>query len=82
MAGIFMLQANLQHSKAASGVLQRILYEGKVNVALIQEPWAFQGRIRGLSTTFGKVFHCTNVDRPRTCVFVKGLLLPQFTSRD
>ena len=85
MAGIPILQANLQHSKTASGVLQRILTEGKIKIALIQEPWAFQGRVRGLNVAMGKLLFCTTVERPRTCIYVNGLNavhLSEFTTRD
>ncbi|XP_047987832.1 uncharacterized protein LOC125230921 isoform X2 [Leguminivora glycinivorella] len=48
-----VLQANLQHSVAATAQLRRCLEGLPTAVALLQEPWTGSGHIRGLSNTKG-----------------------------
>ena len=45
---ISFIQVNLQHSIAASRVLFRAVSVKGIDMALIQEPWYREGRIRGL----------------------------------
>ncbi|KAG8239393.1 hypothetical protein J437_LFUL018245 [Ladona fulva] len=83
--GIPFIQANLQHSRAATGVLEEILSRGKIKVALIQEPWCYKGRIRGLILRGGQIISCTSVNRPRACIYVNGvdaMPLPQLSTMD
>ncbi|KAG8238444.1 hypothetical protein J437_LFUL002901 [Ladona fulva] len=76
--GIPLIQANLQHSRAATGVLEEILSKGKIKVALIPEPWGHKGRIRVLNLRGGQIISCTSADRPR----VDGMPLPQLSAMD
>jgi hypothetical protein len=46
---ISFIQANLQHSIAASSILTRTVGVKGVDVALIQEPWYHKGCVSGLS---------------------------------
>jgi hypothetical protein len=46
---ISFIQANLQHSTAASGILTRAIGGKGIDMALIQEPWYREGCIRGLN---------------------------------
>jgi len=43
------IEANLQHTIAASRVLSRTVSVKGINLALIEEPWYREGRIRGLN---------------------------------
>ena len=46
---VSFIQANLQHSIAASRVLSRSVTVKEIDMALIQEPWNNKGHIRGLN---------------------------------
>jgi hypothetical protein len=46
---ISFIQANLQHSIAASRILTRTVGDKGIDMALIQEPWYRQNCIRGLN---------------------------------
>ena len=46
---ISLIQANLQHSIAASRVLNRTVAVKGIDLALIQEPWYHRGCIMGLN---------------------------------
>lgn len=69
MAPIRILQANLQHSKSASAELTVAMR--RFDVALIQEPWVYKGKIRGLSGIGGELIYSRSADVPRTCIIVK-----------
>ncbi|KAG8236940.1 hypothetical protein J437_LFUL016702 [Ladona fulva] len=69
-------KANLQHSRAATGVKEEILSKGKIKVALIQEPRCYKGRIRGLNIRGGQIISSTSADRPRACIYVNGYDVP------
>jgi len=82
---IQLLQANLQHSKAASAVFCDYTAKTAVDYALIQEPWVRGDKISGLGLSRGQVISaCTNA--PRACIWVKNGLsctpLLEFCSRD
>ncbi|XP_072377965.1 uncharacterized protein [Diabrotica undecimpunctata] len=66
---IRLLQANLQHAKAASATLVRGLEQEGIDVALLQEPWRIGEKIAGLSTKQGKVVSYTpKAIRSRSCI--------------
>jgi hypothetical protein len=46
---VSFIEANLQHSIAASRVLSRTVSAKGIDMALIQEPWFREGRITGLN---------------------------------
>jgi hypothetical protein len=46
---ITFIQANLQHSIAASSILARTVGGKGIDMALIQEPWYREACIRGLN---------------------------------
>ena len=81
-----VLQINLQHSKAASAAFCRYLLKEDVDVALIQEPWIFKGRVAGLGECKGRLIYCDKENSSRTCIFVRSdiqcLPLLEFCSRD
>ncbi|PNF41013.1 hypothetical protein B7P43_G08809 [Cryptotermes secundus] len=67
---IQFIQINLHHCKAATAILCRQLAEGKVEVALIQEPWIYRGQIRGLKNSEGTVYSVIPGDNVRSCIYV------------
>lgn len=71
MQKLRVLQANLQHKKAATATLCRILMEGNIDVALIQEPWLYKGKVGGLGEARGELIYDYNSDNVRACIFVK-----------
>lgn len=80
------IQANLQHSEAATAQLRRWLGVNNTAVALIQEPWVSRGNIRGLSNLRGKLYSFTEQGAPRTCIIttcnITAQPLTEFCSRD
>ena len=81
-----VLQINLQHSKAATAALARRIQVEKIELVLIQEPWASKGRIHGLGNLGGKLIFDKNSERARACIYVSNNLLHlpllEFCSRD
>ena len=80
------MQINLHQSKSATALLSKRLAEGFFDIALIQEPWTYQGKVLGLNNLGGKLFFDHNCGRPRACVFVnnnyKVIHLVNYLGRD
>ena len=49
LSSISFIQANLQHSIAASGILTRTVGVKGIDMVLVQEPWYHEDCIRGLN---------------------------------
>ena len=82
---IHFLQLNLQHSKTASAVLQKQIAALEYAVILVQGHWTVNNDVAGLRTQHVSIYCGTSVEKPRTCVLVKGLSaynMQQFGSRD
>ena len=82
---ISFIQANLQHSIAASRVISRTVIVKGTDMALIQEPWHREGRIRGLNIPGYTLFSASGKDRPRACILTKNetvWMLPGSSCRD
>jgi hypothetical protein len=41
------------------------------NVALIQQPWAYKGAIKGLNEVSGELIYSRSTQNPRTCILIK-----------
>jgi hypothetical protein len=41
------------------------------DVALIQEPWTYMGKIKGLKEVGGELIYSRSTQNPRTCILVK-----------
>ncbi|PNF38780.1 hypothetical protein B7P43_G12820 [Cryptotermes secundus] len=65
-------EINLHDSNAATAALCQQLAEGKADIALIQEPWLYKGRIRGLNNTRGTVFSIIPSNNARSCVYTRN----------
>ena len=84
MSTISFIQANLQHSIAASRVLSRTLAVKGIDMALIQELWYREGHIMGLNIAGYTLFCMSGIDRPRACILAKNMnvwMLPGFSYR-
>jgi hypothetical protein len=59
---------------------------GEIDTALIQEPWVYGDRIRGLCNIRGTLFSAGPGIAPRSCIFVRNTVhvfpLPELCSRD
>ncbi len=81
-----MVQANLQHSKVAMATINRHLTSDKSDFALIQEPYNYNKKNKGISNSIGTVFTGTRSENPRTCIFVNkkfnAILVTELSSRD
>ena len=82
---IFFIQANLQHSIAASRIFTRTVGIKGIDMAVIQEPWYHGGRIRGLIIPGYTLFSANGIDRRRACILtgnVTSWMIPGFSCRD
>jgi hypothetical protein len=50
--GINFIQINLQHSRATTASLMKIVSEEKTDIIFIQETYTYQGRVAGIPTKF------------------------------
>ena len=82
-------QLNLHHAKGATANLQRHLDQlGPMTIGLIQEPWHFKGRVRGLNSPDRQLFAATvPADiAPRAVISctkdLNPLFVPQLSNRD
>ena len=85
LSTISFIQANLQHSIAASRILTRTVGVKGIDMALIQEPWYCGGCIRGLNIPGYTLFSANGIDRPRACILTRNetaWMLPGFSCRD
>ena len=44
----------------------------EIDMALIQEPWQHEGRIRGMNIPGYTLFSMTGTDRPRACILTRN----------
>ena len=75
----------MQHSIAASRVHSRMVSVKGLDMALIQELWYHEGRIRGLNIPGYTLFSVSGIDRPRACILTRNKtvwMLPGFSCRD
>ena len=85
LSTISFIQANLQHSIAASGILTRTVGVKGIDMALIQEPWYREDCVRGLNIPGYTLYSAGGRDRPRACILARGMdiwMLPGFSCRD
>jgi hypothetical protein len=61
---ISFIQANLQHSTAASRILTGTVGGKGIDMVLIQEPWFRNGCIRDLNFAGNPLFSVNGADRP------------------
>ena len=82
---ISFIQANLQHSIAASGIITRTVSVKGLGMALIQELWYRKESIRGLNISGYDLYAAGGRERPRACILVRNMriwVLPGFSCRD
>lgn len=81
-----VIQANLQHAKAASAEISRRFAQGTSKIGLIQEPWIRSGKICGLNIKQCKLIYDTRAERPRAAILldesINSLLISEFTDED
>lgn len=80
------LQVNLHKAKAASDVLSNRFIKEKFQVALIQEPWINNGKVRGIPSGLGNLVYDHNCLRARAALVlhphIKYLPIPQLITAD
>lgn len=69
-----IVQVNLHHCKAALAALQKYMLEKDIDFALIQEPWVFKGKIRGLNVSGDHELLTLDHEHPRACLVAKKKL--------
>jgi hypothetical protein len=76
----------MHRSKGASFNLRRSIDGGQIDVALLQEPWVYKSRVRGLNSKQGSIFVGTRAETPRACIFLKNEInatpLNSYSDRD
>jgi hypothetical protein len=85
VSNISFIQANLQHSIAASRILTRTVSTIELDMALIQEPWYCENCIKGLNIPGYTLYSAGQTDRLRACILVGSMtswMLPGFSCRD
>jgi hypothetical protein len=82
---ISFIQANLQHSIAASRIFTRTVGIKGTDMALIQEPWYHDECIRGLYIPGYNLYCVGGKVRPRARILARNMniwVLPAFSCRD
>jgi hypothetical protein len=82
---ISFIQANLQRSYAASGILTRVIGVRGIDFGLVQEPPHRDGCIGGLNIAGYTLYSARGKDRPRACILGRNMdmwELQGFSSRD
>jgi hypothetical protein len=82
---IYFIQANLQHSIAASSFLTRKVCVKGIDMVLIQEPWYRNGYVSCLNIPGYTLYSVGGKDRPRACILVRNMniwVLSGFSCRD
>lgn len=73
MNGFTVIQANVQHSRAATASICHRLSQSRREIALIQEPWTCNNRVCGLSNLQGDTLFGVSpirASRPRACIYI------------
>jgi len=70
---ISFIQAKLQHSIAASGILTRTVGVKGIDMALVQEPWYRKDCIRGLNIPGYTLYSARGQERPRVCFLARNM---------
>jgi hypothetical protein len=82
---ISFIQANLQHSIAASRILTGTVGGKGIDMAMIQEPWFWDSCIRGLNFPGYSLVSVNGADRPPDCILTRietAWMLRGFSCRD
>jgi len=82
---ISFIQANLQHSIAASSILTRTVGVKGIDLALIQEPWYRDDCVSGLNIPGYTLYSARGKDRSRACILGRDMNIwefPGFSYRD
>ena len=78
-------QINLQHCKAASAELSRRFGLNHFDIVLIQEPYIYKDKVRGLEAG-GDIVYLPGDSKPRTCIYMRKTFmfipLTQFCTGD
>ena len=85
MSNISFIQANLQHSIAASRIITRLVSDKGMDMALVQETRDSEDLIRGLNIPGYTLYSVGGTDRPRACILARDMyirFLPEFCCRD
>jgi len=73
VSNITSIQANLQHSIAASGILTRIVGFKGIDMGLVQKPWYREDCIRGLNIPGFTLYSARGKERPRACTLARNM---------
>jgi hypothetical protein len=71
---ISFIQANMQHSMAASRIITRTVSIKGIDVALIQELWYHEDCIKDLKIPGYILYFAGGTDRPTACILVRNMI--------
>lgn len=78
-------QINIQHSKAATANLMQLISTDKIGIALIQEPYQYQGKLTGITKGY-RTFSCGEGKRRAAIIIqdntIDALLITQQSDND
>ena len=78
-------QVNVQHSKAATANLMQMIATDKIGMALIQEPYQYQGKLTGITKGY-RIFACGEGKRRAAIIIqdntIDALLITQLSDKD
>ncbi len=66
---ISFIQINLEHAKASTTILNKIINESTNTIALIQEHYIYNGKVLRINSKNGNLNY-SNCEKPRSCVYV------------
>ena len=53
------------------GILSRRLAVEQSAFAIIEEPWCYKAKGKGISQINGSIVYCSTVEEPRTAIYVR-----------
>ena len=65
-----IIQINLQHGKVSTAHLCAHLTELSAYIALIQEPWVHNSKVKGFAKLSANCYYDDSCSRPRTCMVI------------
>ena len=68
---LIFAQLNCQHHIACIATLDHFLYQHKIDIALLQEPYVAGAAIRGISTDYNIVSTDPSVVAPKACILLR-----------
>jgi len=73
VSAISVIQANTQHTIAASGVLTRTVVVKGIDMEMVQETWHREGCIRDINILVYTLYSARGKKRTRACILARSM---------